>query len=134
MQGQYGIKMVVTCNREEVLEALKKNRAEHSQIVKEAVAGYLKKAKEAVKAKWDKLEEGKIVALQFSLRVPVDHTAEYNTVIKMLEMHKNETIDLNADEMRQLVEDRWDWTDTFLSSNSLYSQTAATKALGLRDG
>lgn len=127
MQGIYGIKMVVTCKTKEVLKKVKKNREEHAQIVKEARKGYLEKAQAALRERLQELEAGKLKALSFRLKVPSDHTAEYDTVIQMLEMHQPETIDLNADEVRHLIEDKWDWTDEFLTSNALYSKTAACK-------
>ena len=134
MRGTYGIKMVVTCKTADVLVTLKKNRSEHSAIVVEARKGFLEKALKAVHARAGELEAGKIRALTFTLQLPLDHTAEYDTVIRMLEMHQPETIDLNADEVRQLVEDKWDWTAQFLASNSFYSPLAEAKALELPDG
>ena len=34
------------------------------------------------------------------------------------------TVELAADEFRQLVRDEWDWTEKFLAGNSPYSATA----------
>jgi hypothetical protein len=127
VQGIYGIKMVVTCKTKEVLKKAKKSREEHAKIVKEARKGYLEKAQAALRERLQELEAGKLKALSFRLKVPSDHTSEYDTVIQMLEMHQPDTIDLNADEVRHLIEDKWDWTDEFLTSNALYSETAACK-------
>jgi len=134
MNRIYGIKMVVTCKRAEVLTKLRANRDKHASIVAEAREGYLKKALEAVEERAQELKAGKIKALIFSLQLPQDHTAEYDTVIQMLEMHQPETIELNADEVRQLIEDKWEWTSQFLHSNAFYSPQAATEALELPDG
>jgi hypothetical protein len=127
----YGISMKVTCDTEEVLAQLQRNRGLHAQIVAEARQGYVAQAKKALAKRLDELAAGKVVALTFSLRVPADHTAEYDTVIHMLQMHKAKTIELNADETRQLIEDKWDWSRDFLWSNKGYSETAAAAATDL---
>lgn len=124
MHGVYGVTMKSTCDTKEVLAKLRENREKHSRIVKEAKEGYLVKAKEAIAAKLELLEKGKIVSLVFGLKMPVDHTGEYDTMIKMLEMHTQPTIELNADEVRQFVLDEWQWMQDFLVSNSPYSGTA----------
>jgi cellobiose-specific phosphotransferase system component IIA len=70
-----------------VLEALKKNLAEHADLVKEAREGYLQKAEVALAKRIQQLREGQVVALTFSLMPPQDHSNSYRTVIKMLELH-----------------------------------------------
>jgi hypothetical protein len=42
----------------------------------------------------------------------------------MLELHTEDTIELNAMHHRNLVEDKWDWTERFLASNVAYSSLA----------
>ena len=39
-------------------------------------------------------------------------------------MHKGELIELNAIDVRRFIEDEWDWTDRWLTSNAGYSDTA----------
>jgi hypothetical protein len=129
MKHMYGITMKVDCETEEVLEILKKNRAEHAELVEDSRKGYLKKAKETLAKRLEKLESGKVVDLQFSLHLPQDHTAEYDTVIRMLEMHTEETITLSADEVRNLIENKWDWMEAFVASNQVYSPLFETKGL-----
>jgi len=119
-----GSNMRVTCKTSEVLKKVRVNREKHSKIVNEAREGYVEKAKTALAEKMEKLKEGKIVQLYFSLQVPEDHTKEYDTVIKMLEMHQNETIELTANEVSNFIEDDWGWKDHFLRNNAVYSQTA----------
>jgi hypothetical protein len=126
MMRMSNIKMQTTVKRDDLLAALKKNFEVHSKIVKEAKEGYLKKAKEAIAKKMKLLEKGKIAPLSFlNLHIPVDFSEVYKTSIKMLEWNTEKDIVLNADEFRQLVEDKWDWSDHFLASNSHYSSTAS---------
>ncbi len=117
--------MKVNCNTAEVLAALRANREKHIKIVKEANEGYLKKAEVELSNKIEKIKAGKVVSLQFSLKMPEDHTEEYDTAIKMLEMHTGAEIELSSNEVRKLIEDKWDWKGSFLSNNAIYSATAA---------
>lgn len=121
------ISMKVTAHRTEVLDALRANREEHQQIVKEAREGYVKSAREALSRKLDELNSGKLAALQFALTVPQDMTKEYDAAICMLELHRSETVELDDEMVRCLVLNEWGWMSQFLLSNSRYSSTAAAK-------
>lgn len=135
MMRHLGISMRVTCKKDEILSALKKNRETHAKLCAEARVGYLSAAQTALEKKLGALREGKLAALSFSLVVPKDFTAVYDTTIAMLESHTGETIELDADEYRHLVQDEWEWTRDFLVSNSHYSEGtrgwAAEKAFNI---
>ena len=119
--------MTITANRDELLIKLRENRDEHGQIVAEAREGYMKRAHEALKKRLSQLGEGKIVSLHFSLQPPQDHTRVYDTAIRMLELHTEETITLTAQQVRHLEMDEWDWMDSFLETASRYSGLANDK-------
>jgi hypothetical protein len=119
--------MNVTVSRSELLAIVTKNREEHSEIVAEARKVYVGKAREALAKRLDDLERGKTIHLLFSLQAPVDQTTVYNTAIKMIEMHKLDTIELSSEQVRCLVQDQWDWTKSFYATNSTYSEKAASK-------
>ena len=117
--------MNVTVKVDKLLETLKLNRDKHKQIVVEARAGYMKKAKAALKSKLDQLESGKLRALAFGLSVPVDMTKVYDTAIQMLSLHTGDEMELTPGQVRNLVMDEWDWSDHFMGTNAMYSDTAA---------
>jgi len=125
MRQIHNITMSVKCNKDYVLDALKKNRENHIKIVKEAKNGYLKEAEKQLKSRLEKIKNGYMTSLSFDLLIPADHTDEYDTIIKMLEMHTDDTIELSADEVRQLIENKWSWMNSFLSNNACYSKTAS---------
>lgn len=125
MQVLYGLS--ITANKKQVLETLRKNREEHKSIVAESRAVYVKKAEAAVAKKLDLLRSGKIVGLSFQLAVPLDYTTVYDTAIRALELHTGDTIELSADQVRNLIDDQWDWSGQFTSSNSLYSEKLRKK-------
>jgi uncharacterized protein YpuA (DUF1002 family) len=127
MQRMFNISMKVVCNTSELLEKVKQNKDAHIAIVEEAKRGFAKKAQEVLENHLEKLKRGLLKDLRVSLTPPRDHTREYETIIKMLQLHKNTHIELNADEVRMFVEDRWDWTEDFLQTNSAYSILALSK-------
>ena len=118
----------VTVDRVKLLERLKANRETHAQVVAEARTGYLREAERRIKTRLSELQSGKMVALVFRLQVPVDRTDVYDTAIGMLEMHTAETIDLEAQNYRELVEDKWDWSGEFWGTNKMYSASATKMA------
>jgi hypothetical protein len=119
--------MKITCAREPLLETVRTNREEHSAIVAEAREGYVKKARAALEKRLTQLEEGKIVSLHFRLVAPEDHTSVYDTMVRMLELHTEDTVELDAQLVRNLEMDEWDWTDTFLGTAAQYSGLANDK-------
>ena len=131
----------ITANVHEVLEALEKNFAEHKRIVEEARAGYLDKAEAALQKRLGQLREGKVVGLRFTLKPPQDHSNQFVTIIKMLELHRDAhlsspkpegpaTIELKAVDVQRFILNDWSWTDSFLVSNSPYSAGARQMASG----
>jgi len=115
-----------------VIDHLKTNLAEHSDIVKEARDGYVKKAEAALYERLKQVREGKIVDLTFRLTPPQDHSNEYRTVLKMLELHLEagqDTIQLKASDVQQFVLNNWSWMDNFLFSNAGYSGKSQTLAV-----
>jgi hypothetical protein len=119
--------MKIRAKKAEILDALRTNLKKHSQIVQEAREGYVQQAQDALKKKMKQLKEGKIVSLLFSLRVPQDHSIEYETAIKMLELDVGEFVDLTTEQVQCLIQDQWGWKRTFLTSNSGYSLGARTE-------
>jgi len=117
--------LTVNVSREEVLVSLKENVKKHKKIVDEARKGYVKRASDLLKEKLTQLENGSLDELRFNLSPPKDHTKVYETAIKMLEMHTDDTIELDGSQVRQLIMDEWDWMENFLFANSKFSQTAS---------
>lgn len=132
MMGHLNIGMNVTCDKDEILGKLRANLAQHSKLVEEARAGYVKRAESELMRRLDQVRSGKINGLSISLRAPKDYSSVYKTAISMLESHTENTIVLSATEYRQLVEDDWDWSNDFFGSNSAYS--TGTRMYGMSKG
>lgn len=113
----------------DLLEKLKANREKHTEIIKEAREGYVEEAKKALLAKLRQVKAGKLVALNFHLSPPEDHTSQYDTVIEMLELCVEKEIELSASDFRRFVQDEWDWSNLFLANTMMYSQAANDVAI-----
>ncbi len=133
MMRHFGMDLKVTVNRASILTKIIENRERHITIFKEARAGYIKNAKEALLARLEELENGKAKSLSFSIIPPMSMVSTYDTVIGMLQASVDENIVLTATEYRQLAEDEWDWMDSFLSTNSRYSASATAYAASKMD-
>lgn len=119
------INMTTKVKRKDLLKQLEKNLAQHTGIVVEARAGYIKQAKEALAERLNDLANGKTLSLSFHLSPPQDYSEVYKSCIQMLQWNTEEEVVLTSDEFRQLVEDKWDWTYGFYNTNAQYSKTAA---------
>jgi len=119
--------MEIEADTAKVLAKLKENRAEHTAIVKEAKEGYLQKVEKALEKKLAQIRERNVISVQVALKPPQDHTDAYDVAIEMLEMHTQETITLDTDQVRCFMMDRWDWADGFYRANAAYSKMAEDK-------
>jgi len=128
---QYLRGLNVEANTEEVLGVLRANRTQHATIVGEATTGYKIEAITALQRRLYQMESDQVVDLRFDLRPPVNHTKTYDTAIRALEMHERAgqvLISLSSDQIRNFVEDEWDWQDAFLRDNAKYSLTSKVLA------
>jgi hypothetical protein len=120
----------VKVRRGELLEVLRKSRAQHIQEYLEACAGYRDAALKRIddifsdlRAKINGLKEGQtiaIIGLQFGLAVPVSHEKAYDQIIRMMEMSVDEEIELTAGQFACFVMDDWDWKEQWSTSNMAY--------------
>jgi hypothetical protein len=124
------VSMEVSCSTEKVLEILRTNRQKHIELVQDSKLGYLKLAKQALIAKLEDIQAGKVVELSFRLPLPKDYTYEYDTAIHMLEMHTDTTVTLGSEAVKCLIENQWNWRD-FVNTNEVYSPMFLSQDLNL---
>lgn len=127
MRGQ--IRMKTRMPVKQLLATLEQNRNNHASIVAEARAGYLERARQALEEKLAELKSGRMAELVFRLSPPADYTKTYDTAIGMLTQTVDETVELDAEEFSNLVQDEWDWSASFFGLNKMYSGTASMLAL-----
>ena len=115
----------IKVEKKELLDALRTNRGLHRKIFEEAVEGFRKQAFELLELKVADIKNGRIAPVFVSVPVPVDHTTDYDRIIRMVEMDTTVgTIELEEEDFARYVMDDWDWKEQFLNTNSAYSMTA----------
>lgn len=120
----------VTLRKNELIETIRKNRKTHEELYKEALQGYYEQRDEAlallsVKCKKHDDKEDKDVDFHSLYRLlrPANHTREYDRVIKMLEHHVADEVELSNEDFGRYFEDEWDWKQNWILSNSGYTKS-----------
>lgn len=121
----------IRVRKEDLVETLTKNRAEHRKVFEEAVAGYRKKSIELLEEHLERIKEGSLVRVYVSLPAPSDHTDDYDRALKMLEWSLDDEIQIDEQTFAELVMDDWSWKREFYTTNSVYSAIADRAAQAL---
>lgn len=114
----------VKVKKNELLATIIKNRAEHKDIFLEAQKGFRETAIRILDERLAEARKGKRINLSFSLPEPVDHTPDYDRIIKMLNMSTDDIVELTDDHFAQYVMDDWSWKRQWFASNVNYSAKA----------
>lgn len=135
MRGQaYAHGLEVTITKAKLLKILKENRKKHKKVYDEAVMGYAASCEARLREEIVRLKRSaKPKAITISMPAPVDHTKDYDRLIKMFELASETKFELNEQQVANFIMDEWDWTDRFLMSNAPYSHTATTM-MAAREG
>lgn len=107
-----------------VLKRLETNLERHRVVVEEALSGYRNRAISALSARLAQFQSGDKANLRFSLEAPVSHIGTYEQVIKMVRACADTKITLTAEQYSAFIEDEWDWSQHWLETNAVYSNTA----------
>ena len=108
----------------DLLTTLKKNRAEHVEIVEEAQAAFREQFIKKLDLMMADAKAGKPIDTHIGMRVPSAHTGAFDNAIGLMEMTQRageETIEIDAGEYERFVRNRWEWTEDFNVSNAPYS-------------
>lgn len=112
----------VTIKRQELLEAIKTNRAQHKKDYEQAYIGFKIAAEEKMVEHLNTIRTSGEVKLSISLAVPQDHSKEYDVIIKMLEMSTADEISVSQSQFTQYVMDDWNWKAGFVGTTALYGK------------
>ena len=115
----------IIVNKATLLARMRANREAHHGIVLEAQAGFRAKVIERLDEMLELAANGQKIQLAVGLQMPEDHTDDYDTIIGMLELDINDTVELDQTQYKSWVQDQWGWQRSFTTSNSQYSPTAA---------
>ena len=106
-----------------------------SQRIASSTAGSSKKHAKAIGRRlsryWSQnianIKARKLERIHVSLPVPEDHTRDYDRVIRMVEMHRGETLELDQEHFAQYVMDDWGWRTSLLDTAVFYGSATAKK-------
>lgn len=116
--------MIITADREEILETLRRNRALHKEEYEEAVENYqiemIEQLEKHVAGAKEAKERKELYRASVNLPVPMSFLDVYDTTITMLELHKEDTIPLTAEQVKSFVLNKWEWTAQFAGSTAMY--------------
>lgn len=129
MFGQTTLK-AVTVDRAKLLDTIKSNRTRHGLAAVKAREEYREALKLALEAKLAALAAGKTPKPMIKLQPPDDHMKDYDRAVRMLEMSVDPVIDIDGEAFARLVDDDWEWKQSWLFKNSSYSSTIAAFASG----
>jgi len=111
----------VNIKKDQLLEAIRKNKEKHIKDFKEATVLYKSKVTEKLNGLLLEIEQKEDVDVSIHLPKPVSHENDYSTVISMLEFSTDEIIEMSQPEFRMYVLDEWCWKQDFTHTNSLYT-------------
>jgi hypothetical protein len=114
----------VKVNRDELLDAIRKNRETHREQFSKARDGYDREVARLAREASTAARSGvtrKLGLEIYQLPVPEDHTVEYNREIRMLEMSVDSVIEIESHLFDEIVMDQWSWSDAFAGTNQRYS-------------
>lgn len=111
----------VNVSRVTLLTTLERNRERHVSQFEKAKVNYRKKAKDALDRAVRRIRDGGKVAFPH-LPEPVEYKKEYDTVIGMLRMSRDQTISLSPTDYTRFVKDEWEWSAAFVSNTASYAR------------
>lgn len=105
-----------------LLEAVVANRETHTAQFKQAFEEYRRQLILKLEAMAQQVKDGGEAESRVTdLPEPQDHTAEYDKVIRMLQMSADDVVELDVPhEFDCYVMDNWAWKKAFSASNSRY--------------
>jgi hypothetical protein len=112
--------MITKVDRVELLNKLQDNRTNHKQTFETAYENYSDKLVKDLQEALKNAKAKKSVRIYSSLPIPEDHTEDYDSVISLLEMSQEATIELDDQDVRKYVLDRWEWERSFAANTMSY--------------
>jgi hypothetical protein len=113
----------VKIRRNELLGIVRENKEKHIKEFNEAVEDFKKavvKITEENLALANTGDLNEIAKIKTIPPKPVSYETSYTRAIRMLELSVETEIELELHDFDQLVQDEWQWKQSFLHSNSTY--------------
>ena len=111
----------VTVKVEDLRAKVQANRDAHREVFERADAGWKQAALDWFNVQAERAVAGEEFAVWFNETRPEDHTADYDTVLDMLDMEVGEEVTLTMQEFRQYARDDWGWKKDWTATASNYT-------------
>jgi hypothetical protein len=105
-------------------EKVQTNRDSHRAEFEKALEGYRLASINVLERNLALLKAGSSEQVVFDEQRPQDHTADYDRVLRMLDMSVEEAVELSSEAFDQYVLNNWHWRRDWLLSNAAYTQAA----------
>jgi hypothetical protein len=123
----------ITVKKEELLEKLSRNRADHRSVFEDALQAYGAQAQETLEQYLSQLRRGQRVHIQIMMPLPIDRTRDYDRVIAMVKAHQGELFTLSEKDFQQYWMDDWTWKREFLRTSNQYAAASVAEVYGAFD-
>lgn len=133
LNGSDENQIIVTVAKDELLVILKENRVKHIADFNAAVVEWKKVLIEETEKLFSELQKHQTAFINddfsesnFMLRLdlprPTSHEGDYNDAIRMLELHREDTLKLGYSAYKKYVNDEWSWKRHFETIKGQYSR------------
>jgi len=110
----------VKVDKAELQTVVKHNREKHHATWKAAFDGYRRAVITALENNLEAFKTGRAERVFINESPPEDHTKDYDRVLCMLDMSREDQITLSSESFEQYVLDDWKWKRAWTTSNSKY--------------
>jgi len=110
----------VRVKRDELLEKVRANRADHKNTFEKALKVYREDVIAELERSILDAREGRRIRRSIELVEPINQTKEYDKIIAMLQMSVDDEVVLTSEDFAQYVMDDWRWKDAFIGSTAGY--------------
>lgn len=111
----------ITVSKDDLLEQVQRNRADHEAEYEAAVPVYRQRLAEWYRAQADKIEAGEEPETRPNLPKPKSHMVDYDQAIAMLQWEQGDTVEIDQHTFANLVLNDWPWRDEFVGTSILYN-------------
>ena len=113
--------MKIKMDKNTLLDALQANQTAHKEEYEQAMDGYIKECEEWLADRLKEVHASEVPDMtSFSSIKPANHNDDYETAISMLRHDMSAQVDIDQAQYQRYVENKWEWRDLWMLSNSRY--------------
>lgn len=108
-------------DKTELLKILRENRSKHQKVYEKALEGFQDDAKRQLESELDRIKRGDYKSVVVRMTAPQNHTRDYDRAIRMVQLHRDNTIRLSEQDAARYIEDDWGWKQEWLQNSTQYA-------------